>query len=712
MENAHTSSPQAPLPTEADAVSPVIESSVVSSSEEHGPRDLDVPHLVIHLIQCQRCSRPLHGPLRLPCGNTVCRSCLPPSRPRTGITYPVAEGREEEFTCYWEETNNCVGQHCVGDCGVDVVLCNVAGLFQEELACAVPGSEVQAQHKNDGRVVRWKVIRPETKAPEIQSANLSQRGWLQGLYRLAWEGLFPYDAYDVVFEDSTTPDGSAEQDCLEQDRIHFQKLRDRLRAELDCQVCYSLILDPITTPCGHTFCHKCVARVLDHTDLCPICRRKVGMPAATQSEPLNRSLAQLINHFFADHVAARREALAQDELGGDHEKNLPLFVCTLSFPTMPTFLHIFEPRYRLMIRRVVDNGDGKFGMVMYNRRDRTQEGELGSVPFMQYGTLLMVERYELLPDGRSLVIATGVSRFKVLEVGELDGYHVARTERVDDISLAEEERLEATETAAAVIPDPTQAAHAEPPLDLMSTQELLNLTREFIRKQRQIGAPWLHPRVMLAYGPVPTDASRFPWWFASILPIAEEEKYPILSAMSVRERLKISARWARELEARDWYGRPCIPLLIIQLPNALQVRSFIAQFGVMTSRPPPRLLHRPPRVQPVLNVSDLDHAPRSDIIHAILVLNLSDIRWLATHFGGKQPANNQPARPTFWDIHPSNSSHWSLPCGLLRAGGHQFPAGGADRSAAETGNGTAISATVAPARSGAESRARACDRCW
>lgn len=541
----------------SNLVSPDI--SDVAGSEGHVPREPDVPHLVIRLIQCQHCSHPLHAPLRLPCGNSVCRACLPPARPRTGITYPVAEGREEGFTCYWEGTSNCVGEHCVGDCGVDVVLCNIVGIFQEGLAwdMAVAESPTQQESQDqqgDARVARWKVKQLGTKSPELHSAEITKPGWLQGLYLLAWEGRLPHNAYDVVYEEQHVSHGAVEQEgSAKQDSIRFQRLRDKLRTELDCQVCYSLILDPLTTPCGHTFCRKCVTRVLDHADLCPICRRKVGMPAALQSEPLNNTLVRVINHFFEDQVTARREALAEEELGGDQEMNLPLFVCTLSFPTMPTFLHIFEPRYRLMIRRVVDSGDGKFGMVMYNRRSRAQSNDLGSVPFMQYGTLLMVERYELLPDGRSLVIATGVSRFKVLEAGELDGYHIARTERVDDLSLAEEERLEATETASAAIPDPTLAADAVTPLESMSTQDLLTLTRDFIRRQRQAGAPWLHPRVMLAYGPVPTDAARFPWWFASILPIAEEEKYPILSAMSVRERLKISAKWARELEARDWY---------------------------------------------------------------------------------------------------------------------------------------------------------------
>lgn len=548
MDNTETTPMELAESTEDNTS--VVNGSGVSGRDERGRRELDIAHLVVRLIQCQHCSRPLNTPLRLPCGNSICRSCLPPARPRTGITYPVAEGREEGFICYWEGTSTCAGDHCVGDCGTDVVLSNIATLFQEELGSSVPDTEnIEVQESYEDRAVHWMVNRKDDAKPEIQTAYLGKLPWLRGLYLLAWEGRLPFNALDVTYDERTI-----RQDHDQQDATHFRRLKDRLRGEIDCQVCYSLILDPLTTPCGHTFCRKCVARVLDHTDLCPVCRRKVGMPSTIQNEPLNRTLAHIVDHFFPDEVAARREAVAQDEIGADHEKNLPLFVCTMSFPTMPTFLHIFEPRYRLMIRRVVENGDGKFGMVMYNRRGRPQD-DLGNVPFMLYGTLLMVERYELLPDGRSLVIATGMSRFKVLEAGEMDGYHIARTERVDDLNLADEERLEVAETAAAAIPDPSLGPNAEPPLDSLSTQELLGLARDFIRKQRQAGAPWLHPRVMLAYGPVPTDAARFPWWFASILPISEEEKYPILSARSVRERLKISARWARELEARDWSAR-------------------------------------------------------------------------------------------------------------------------------------------------------------
>lgn len=41
---------------------------------------------------------------------------------------------------------------------------------------------------------------------------------------------------------------------------------------------------------------------------------------------------------------------------------MPIFVCTMAFPTIPCPLHVFEPRYRLMIRRSMETGTKQFGM--------------------------------------------------------------------------------------------------------------------------------------------------------------------------------------------------------------------------------------------------------------------------------------------------------------------------------------------------------------
>lgn len=52
------------------------------------------------------------------------------------------------------------------------------------------------------------------------------------------------------------------------------------RDDLDCVLCFKLLFEPVTTPCGHTFCRQCLStclRMYSHqhnsSNKCPICRR-------------------------------------------------------------------------------------------------------------------------------------------------------------------------------------------------------------------------------------------------------------------------------------------------------------------------------------------------------------------------------------------------------------------------------------------------------
>jgi Lon protease-like protein len=47
---------------------------------------------------------------------------------------------------------------------------------------------------------------------------------------------------------------------------------------------------------------------------------------------------------------------------------------------------------------------------------------------VDFGTMLEIKAVRMLPDGRSLLHAWGVSRFRILERGMLDGYMVGRVE--------------------------------------------------------------------------------------------------------------------------------------------------------------------------------------------------------------------------------------------------------------------------------------------
>ncbi len=109
----------------------------------------------------------------------------------------------------------------------------------------------------------------------------------------------------------------------------------------------------------------------------------------------------------------------------DTRLDTPLFICTLAFPNMPTILHVFEPRYRLMLRRCIESGNPRFGMVLPARG----AGNPGIAGVLEYGTMLEIKSIQMLPDGRSMVETMGSYRFRVLEKGSLDGYTVGRTER-------------------------------------------------------------------------------------------------------------------------------------------------------------------------------------------------------------------------------------------------------------------------------------------
>ncbi|KAI6805754.1 ATP-dependent protease-like protein [Hortaea werneckii] len=378
--------------------------------------------------------------------------------------------------------------------------------------------------------------------PEKVSLQEAVRGRLVTTYLLAAEGKLLRDQDVGYLPPAVT---SEEERALDVDVL--SDLLEATHREVDCQVCYNLMLDPVTTSCGHTLCRNCLARVLDHSQHCPVCRRGLAIPPSLHGQSSNKTLVQLLNGLCSEAVSARAEAVALEETGGPGGLNVPLFVCTLGFPNQPTFLRIFEPRYRLMLRRCIE-GNKEFGMLMYNRYLEPQ-GDLGPVHFYHYGIMLRIVHSQMLADGTSLIETRGIYRFRVKAHDVLDGYAVGSVERLEDVSLTEEERLEAIETSLPPVAEDDVAGR----ITRMSTQQLLAVGQDFIRRMQARSANWLQQRVLDIHGLPPDDAAMFPYWFASVLPISDEEKYKLMGTTTVRQRLKITASWIRRIESQRWY---------------------------------------------------------------------------------------------------------------------------------------------------------------
>ncbi|KAG6900954.1 hypothetical protein C0993_004391 [Termitomyces sp. T159_Od127] len=362
-------------------------------------------------------------------------------------------------------------------------------------------------------------------------------------------------------------------------------LEKELLVELTCEICFTLFYDPITTPCQHasgphfflyptshdrqqTFCTKCLHRALDHGATCPLCRQDLPGFLYFQEHPQNKVILSLLLKAFPALYRERGEAIEAEER--DARLDTPIFVCQLSFPGMPTLLHFFEPRYRLMLRRCLESPNPCFGMVMPSKG--------GLSPHLDYGTMLEIRSVQMQPDGRSYVETWGTYRFRILEVGTLDGYMVGRIERIDDYpedltvpatitpaiiesrssnsatqeaTLAQDAAQEVTEAEATTVtpladpappvtpPAPSRnASPTPPPIPLAPTNPsnsaLMAQCRSFLDQLQRGTAPWIVQRLSSTYGSMPTDASSFSYWVASILPIDEHEKAKLLPIRSPR----------------------------------------------------------------------------------------------------------------------------------------------------------------------------------
>lgn len=247
------------------------------------------------------------------------------------------------------------------------------------------------------------------------------------------------------------------------------KLYRTILSELECQIC-SLVFDaPTTTICGHTFCRTCLLRSLDYSDRCPVCRTSMGAPLlrVLQSRAPDSLLTNILSKCFPTELRPPPTPPTHLSL----PDRVPLFICTLAFPRLPTFLHVFEPRYRLLIRRALAS-DGRFGMVLPSFNHAVNPS--GVHPF---GTLLEIKNVDTLPDGRSLVEAVGLIRFEILDHHSSDGYEMADVRWIEDVSESTENRLE------------SEAAPEE------SINELCGVCRAFVEVLRAGSTPWILQRL-------------------------------------------------------------------------------------------------------------------------------------------------------------------------------------------------------------------------
>lgn len=129
-------------------------------------------------------------------------------------------------------------------------------------------------------------------------------------------------------------------------------------------------------------------------------------------------------------------------------RELPLFPLpdVVLFPQEVLPLHIFEPRYRMMVNQCIDEQQ-PFGVVLM-REDTPDWREYDGMVALPYevGTTAHIRQVERLPDGRINVVTLGMRRFRVRKLqfdmpylqGEVEMFPLGQT-----VKPVAESRLEA-----------------------------------------------------------------------------------------------------------------------------------------------------------------------------------------------------------------------------------------------------------------------------
>ncbi|XP_047966091.1 LON peptidase N-terminal domain and RING finger protein 1 isoform X3 [Salvia hispanica] len=276
--------------------------------------------------------------------------------------------------------------------------------------------------------------------------------------------------------------------------------------DYDCTLCLKLLFEPITTPCGHSFCRSCLFQTMDRGNRCPLCRTILFISPRTCA--ISVTLNNIIEKSFPEEYAERK--LEQLSLTNPGPDLLPLFAMDVILPCQKLQLNIFEPRYRLMVRRIME-GNRRMGMVVI-------DPSTGSV--VDYACEVEITDCEPLPDGRFFLEVESRRRCRIIRNWDQDGYRVAEVEWVNDTYPPEgnerNDLLEMTNKAAVFVRQWIKEAQEAAQGDRIRLAELFK-------------AEGLMPST--------SDPERFSFWLATLTNRRPSERLELLRLRDTRERI-------------------------------------------------------------------------------------------------------------------------------------------------------------------------------
>ncbi|CAN0156777.1 unnamed protein product [Ectocarpus fasciculatus] len=186
-------------------------------------------------------------------------------------------------------------------------------------------------------------------------------------------------------------------------------------SEFECILCLRLYHEPVSLPCGHTYCRGCLKRALANKSQCPMCRAACHLAAGDCGT--NLAMVSIIKSQFgrqyeerekeAEHDAMmeaetrRRAHTIGESVTPAPDGSVLMPVCLLDmllFPLQPVTLYLFEPRYITMVNRCLSS----------TRRFAVFQDQSPSTGLS--GAILEISDARMMNRGQYLIMCRGVGR--------------------------------------------------------------------------------------------------------------------------------------------------------------------------------------------------------------------------------------------------------------------------------------------------------------
>ncbi|XP_035620162.1 ligand of Numb protein X 2b [Oncorhynchus keta] len=105
---------------------------------------------------------------------------------------------------------------------------------------------------------------------------------------------------------------------------HLFEYQDEVDDELVCHICLQPLLQPMDTPCGHTYCFQCLSSFLKEQDFCPVDRQQLQLYHCRPSSLLVRNLLDKLT-VLCPHQAECQQQMQRCELQPHLHNRCPVF---------------------------------------------------------------------------------------------------------------------------------------------------------------------------------------------------------------------------------------------------------------------------------------------------------------------------------------------------------------------------------------------------